>query len=270
MFHKPVHRSVRLPTRALPSPWSSVCDGIILLNLRSRADRLQHAERQFARERLSGCAHILISDIEESGTEKGRGCFRTHWYAMRYALGKGWKKALILEDDFLFTKNAGEQSARAVRKLPKGWYRLMLGSVPLAALPYGFSGLWFGHTICMTAYVASEQYMRATLDYLHIPPTTLLPVATPAVRAIDTVHSAKFWSQTYFTIPCQILVDPNVGNVSDNVSVGGKFWAIGNPLTTVRAQNMLQFAALFLEVVVIAVILCVVMRLAARCRRIAR
>ena len=247
-----------------------MCDGIILLNLRSRPDRLQHAERQFARERLSGCVHVLISDIEESGTQKGRGCFRTHWYAMRYALGKGWKKALILEDDFLFTENAGDKSARAVSKLPKGWYRLMLGSVPLAALPYGLSGLWFGHTICMTAYVASERYMRATLDYLHIPPTTLLPVVTPAVRAIDTVHSAKFWSQTFFTIPCQILVDPNVGNVSDNVSVGGKFWAVGNPLTTVSAQNMLQFAALLLEAVVIVVILCVVMRLAARCRRSAR
>ena len=75
-------------------------DGIIFINLESRKDRRKSIENELK----YFCKPY--TRLEASYHEKGYiGCAQSHIRAIELAKEKGWKNALIIEDDFIFTTN---------------------------------------------------------------------------------------------------------------------------------------------------------------------
>lgn len=76
-------------------------DGVIIINLKHRADRLKRMMEDLDK---SGFSHQNTEILEATYIPKNgaKGCSHSHYRAIQLAKEKGWNNAMILEDDFKF------------------------------------------------------------------------------------------------------------------------------------------------------------------------
>jgi hypothetical protein len=89
-------------------------EGVILINLDGRPDRLQRSRSELQRVDLDGC----VTRMSAVGHENGQyGCSLSHLEAVRYARWKGWRSVLILEDDIKFCETFARDAPPALLEL---------------------------------------------------------------------------------------------------------------------------------------------------------
>lgn len=80
--------------------FSHYFDGVLYINLKSRADRLRLIQKQL--ETMEIVDAIMVEGVEDA--HNGHlGCAKSHIKALQMAKEKNWKYFIILEDDFTFS-----------------------------------------------------------------------------------------------------------------------------------------------------------------------
>lgn len=94
--------------------WSSI-DGVFCISLIGRADRRALLSEQFSRLQLD-VEYVLV---EPDSADPQRGCFASHQRCAEMIVQRGWRRALILEDDVLFHHVTPGQVKRVNRYLER-------------------------------------------------------------------------------------------------------------------------------------------------------
>ncbi len=82
-------------------------DGILYINLAIRKDRKKEIKNELSRVSAHRKkVYRIEGDYDE--LNGARGCVHSHIQALDFAIAKGWKNVLILEDDCLFVKSQAE------------------------------------------------------------------------------------------------------------------------------------------------------------------
>ena len=121
-------------------------DGIYCINLRSRKDRWEECETEFARHGLSGVIRVnAVAGIPKSRKNVGTmgldpaganfsdrlagcaGCLLSHLKAIRHARRSSFKKILLLEDDIQFVGGVQEKFEALASQIPDDWKMLYFG-----------------------------------------------------------------------------------------------------------------------------------------------
>lgn len=89
------------------SDWFAL-DGVLCISLVEREDRRERLLEQFSR--LSLTVEFVLA--ERDPLDPQRGCFQSHQRCAQMLLDRGWRRALILEDDVLFYEVKSEQVDR--------------------------------------------------------------------------------------------------------------------------------------------------------------
>lgn len=166
-------------------------DCVFVLNLEQRQDRMERVTDilhylQIPFERFNAIDSEVIAGLhknlfyrnnETTITRPGYlACVLSHLSIYKTALDRGYKNALILEDDILVHKDAKEHINTFMRNVPANWDMIYFGYLPLSEdLSYWshdyFSilegnnnvfrakGLW-----CTHAYAINEKFMKDTID----------------------------------------------------------------------------------------------------------
>lgn len=105
-------------------------DGILYINLAIRKDRRKEIEEELNRMGVHPDKRFRIEgDYDE--LNGARGCVLSHIRALDFAIEKGWKNVLILEDDCLFVKNQTEIDSYIrdfIRHFTNDWDVFFLGT----------------------------------------------------------------------------------------------------------------------------------------------
>jgi len=137
-------------------------DGIFLINLDEREDRLKESINEFAKYDLKPKAFRFPAiKFNTRHPMAGRaGCFSSHRAIIQLAKDNGLKNVLVFEDDFMFLQNPKEVLQKNVEFLSKNdWHLFYLGQTttsevvekPLEVVCDGVLRLRGGlatHTIC--------------------------------------------------------------------------------------------------------------------------
>lgn len=86
----------------------NIFDGVLYINLAIRKDRRKEMEKELKRV-LVHKYHRIKGIYDELNGAKG--CVQSHIQALDFAIRKGWKNVLILEDDCTFLKSVSEIDA---------------------------------------------------------------------------------------------------------------------------------------------------------------
>lgn len=101
-----VHANARFladHVRAITSlQYETLVEGWIYINLDDRLDRRREMEQEFRRMKIETVHRIAATKDEQCGH---LGCAKSHLQALALARQKGWKRFIILEDDFRFGVN---------------------------------------------------------------------------------------------------------------------------------------------------------------------
>lgn len=89
-------------------------EGVVLINLDNRPDRLQRSLDELARQGVGDCVTRLSAVRHDNGLF---GCSVSHLEAVRYARHKGWRSVLILEDDIKFMEGFAHEAPMALNEL---------------------------------------------------------------------------------------------------------------------------------------------------------
>lgn len=134
------------------SATTRLADGILVVNLDHRGERLERIAEQAAKhpvlatwQRLPAVSGVEIAGFGEAPWFRGRkrdrawagraGCTLSHRKAIQHAKSAGWKSVLILEDDMLPADDFSEEVAALLgdsQEIPGDWDALYLGcSIPV-------------------------------------------------------------------------------------------------------------------------------------------
>ena len=107
-------------------------EGAVIINLKSRPERLRQSMAELARFGLDACVDRLNAYEHEYSMY---GCSVSHLEAVRLARWKGWKSILIFEDDILFTERFFENARATLEDLTQQeWALFQFGMMnPLPA-----------------------------------------------------------------------------------------------------------------------------------------
>lgn len=234
-------------------------DGIFIINLISRQDRYEHILKEI--EKIIGLkerVYIIRSEKEKKGDFR-KGCYESHKFVSDMSLEKKYKRTLILEDDFIFKdKNFFKELKKYNDKLPNNFFRLMIGHIPI--LPqYSFRNkLFYGKSLCTTAYMFSEQYAKWLPDWEEFleKQKKLHSIERMFGQGLDHTLAHLLQNDSYLCIPSLVYVDENIGTDTDH---GNNFWGSKNILTTETGQKCIQFLPFFvyLYIILIAITLSV-------------
>ncbi len=125
-------------------------DGILYINLAKRKDRRKNLEAELLRVGADPQKVFRIEGYHDelNGT---RGCLYSHIEALEFAIIKGWKNVLILEDDCRFTANK-EQIDLYIRNFlqffQENWDVFFLGTLLKISYP-----------------TAHEEYLRVLFSF---------------------------------------------------------------------------------------------------------
>lgn len=158
-----------IPARLVPgapadqrdTPWDLI-DHAYCLTLATRSDRQQEVLRAIGNLGLSGQTSFIVSDPATG--PKPPAIFDSHCQAARDAVGRGFRRVLIMEDDVHFLSSprvVAERVRRAMAELPAAWQGLYLGHFPLRSY-FHARGVLRTLSGCSHAYIASP----ALLDWL--------------------------------------------------------------------------------------------------------
>lgn len=99
-------------------------DAVLCINLPSRTDRWEHAREQFTKHKIEAqrVEGVVWPKYENDG------CVQAHATCLELIASMGWKRTLILEDDFEFRfEDSQEQFGVMVSEVPDDWQMLYLG-----------------------------------------------------------------------------------------------------------------------------------------------
>lgn len=246
-------RTVLEPTENIKD-MCNFLDGIFILNLISRQDRYEHVLKQLDQfPGLKDRVYIIRSEKEPNGDFR-KGCYESHKFATDMSLEKKFNRSLILEDDFVIKdKNFFKKLEKYNHKLPENFYRLMVGHIPI--LPqYSFkNNLFYGKSLCTTAYIFSKNYAEWLPEWEEFleKQENLYSVQRIFGKGLDHTLSHLLQNDTYLCIPSLIYVDENIGTDTDH---GDNFWGSKNLLTTETGQKCIQFLPFFVYIYIILII----------------
>jgi glycosyl transferase family 25 len=100
-------------------------DKIFCINLDRRPDRWDICLAEFAKHNWTKFERFTAIDDPENGN---RGCTASHKILMDLIVENGWKKTLVLEDDFkIVAPNFHKQFNSMIKLVPEDWEMLYLG-----------------------------------------------------------------------------------------------------------------------------------------------
>jgi GR25 family glycosyltransferase involved in LPS biosynthesis len=152
--------------------------------LREREDRARAAAEEF--HRLGLCRKVLFYRPSRHQTNPIAGIWESHRTVLSHALEHGYRSALVLEDDVLFSRWFGARTSRrlnrVIRQLPADWNLFYLGHWPMR-MRFISLNLVSTSSACTHAYVASDRLMRLISERPYVE-----QAPTPGVgRGIDSV-----------------------------------------------------------------------------------
>lgn len=104
-------------------------DNIYCINLDEATERWEHCLKQFEKHNFTAERFKAIKvDEGKNNLLKGEiGCMMSHLEVIKDAKHKGYKKILVLEDDFEFVDNFNELFELKYKNLPYDWEFLYFG-----------------------------------------------------------------------------------------------------------------------------------------------
>lgn len=140
--------------RRRAAPLAPDLDAIYCISLQEQPHRTAEAAAQF--HALGLCRDVLFyRPVRERDVD--RAIWDSHRAVAQDAVGKGFARILVLEDDVLFTRpreTIARRIAAALRALPSTWWGLYLGHVPIQAY-FLRPNLLRARSGCTHAYVAN-------------------------------------------------------------------------------------------------------------------
>jgi hypothetical protein len=114
------------PFRSFVGP-GRLFEGVVLINLDSRPDRLQRSLGELARQGVGDCVTRLSAVRHDNGLF---GCSVSHLEAVRHARRQGWQSVLILEDDIRFAAGFAHEAPPALHDLAaRDWGIFQFGAM---------------------------------------------------------------------------------------------------------------------------------------------
>jgi len=108
-------------------------DRTFCINLDSRPDRWEEAQKEFAKhsfnvERVPGIEGAKMNlDFPPEIKEGAVGCALSQFFCIKYAKQLGLNSFLLLEDDIQFDENVNELFTQYITEVPSDWDMLYLG-----------------------------------------------------------------------------------------------------------------------------------------------
>lgn len=201
-------REILLPKDDLPPKWQFL-DAVVVLTVFERKDRLENAYRELENMGLLGCCYVLQT---ETDTQAARGCYESHRFAAKYSLLKKWKRTLILEDKFTVRENnILPKLKKATNSLPKGWFLLKIGHIPVFPI-YDFKRkIWKGRALTCTAQVISSDFAEWIPEWKFIEGGFWHHIKRLGPKKLDGFLMEQIPDKTYLTIPSLVFVSPGIG-----------------------------------------------------------
>jgi len=218
-------------------------DGIFIITLKDRKDRHENIKTQLNKLNLSEYVYIIKSDTDKDSGNKG--CYESHRYACKLSLEYNFKNTLIFEDDFVINGNFIKNLQKKIKKLPKGYYRYMLGCIPIFPL-YDFKNrLFYGSNLCTTSYIFSKGYAEwfPTYKDFKITEDKFNDFERLFGKGLDHTLNVWIYDKTWMSYPSIVFVDENTGTKPDHK---GSFWEKKGTkfLTYQKSQYALQYVPL--------------------------
>ena len=102
-------------------------EGIVLINLDNRPDRLKRSLEELMRQGVGDCVTRLSAVRHDNGLF---GCSVSHLEAVRHARARGWRSVLILEDDIRFVEGFAHAAPPALNELAtRDWGIFQFGAM---------------------------------------------------------------------------------------------------------------------------------------------
>ncbi|MCU7960875.1 MAG: hypothetical protein KZQ58_12955 [gamma proteobacterium symbiont of Bathyaustriella thionipta] len=151
------------PDKALD--WSFL-DAAYCISLKSREDRAVNVAKEFHRVGL--CQKVMFYRPLKHPIKGIIGSWESHRAVGEDALAKGYERALVMEDDVLFSRRLRPARMRAIKKamdaLPPDWMIFFLGHWPLWAYPVRHNVIRTGSS-CAHAYITSPRMQQWLHDH---------------------------------------------------------------------------------------------------------
>jgi GR25 family glycosyltransferase involved in LPS biosynthesis len=129
----------------MPHCWNQIFDGVYVLNLASRQDRMAEMEKRFKHfelnvERANAIPGSIINPLYAKFREVNKyftnpnylACAISHVQIISSALAKGQTKILVLEDDVRIHKNSDEMTTEFFKQVPADWDLIYFAYIPLS------------------------------------------------------------------------------------------------------------------------------------------
>src|SRR5580700_10609598 len=113
-----------------PQNLPDVADAVYCISVQEEDERTQRAAEHF--HAIGLCRHVTFYRPRR-GRHVEAAVWASHRDVARHALASGQQRVLVLEDDVQFTQSFGRiarRAARAIEKLPRGWWGFYLGHWP--------------------------------------------------------------------------------------------------------------------------------------------
>lgn len=137
-------------------------DGIMYINLDERTERREMLEGEVDRLNLPKGKIYRLSATHDR-LNGVRGCLLSHIRALEMVQEKGWKNALILEDDILFMSDREEIESSLERfysSAKEDWDVIFLGGIFVEKEKTGWEGVIRIHqSLCSHAYIIQSSYI---------------------------------------------------------------------------------------------------------------
>lgn len=146
---------------------SRILDGVVLINLDKRTDRLEEMNQEFLKMQIpdSLITRISATYIPMNGH---LGCACSHIEALEMIWEKGWTSAIILEDDFEFSCTREffiENISVFMKTFQEEWDVLMLTASYLESSPTTFTEIHRVHQGLTTAgYIVHSRFIPILLE----------------------------------------------------------------------------------------------------------
>ena len=206
-----VYREIIFPTKDIKKKYPFI-DGIFVINVIDNNERFEYIKNELKKFNILEETYIIRS---QKDTNFDKGCYESHEFVAKLSLKKGMKNTLIFEDDFKINcSNFFKKLKKKMEHLPKNYFRLMIGHIPITYIYDINSKLYKGNTLCCTCYLFSEYYAKWVPDYnnfLKIQ-NNLNAFQRLFGNGIDHVFSHILKKSTYQIIPSLVLVNEYHGS----------------------------------------------------------
>jgi hypothetical protein len=163
-----------------------VVDAVICISTKELPDRTRKAADHFHQ---IGLCRDLVFYRPPRETERGSNLPRVIWAShrnvARYALSRGFRRIIILEDDATFSRPwavSARRLTRTITKLPDDWWGLYLGHFPLQGY-FVRPNIMRVRSGCSHAYLAGPQLLQWLAETIPMDPN--VPVWPGISSSID-------------------------------------------------------------------------------------